>query len=92
MPTKEPNRPAPERSDHEKLVHHHHRAVVDAGQMPPNLRHVIRDTADPSTTSTLVGVRSKPLGRRFLAALDSVARHPLVNTALRFVAEVLLRN
>ncbi len=37
-------------------------------------------------------VRSEPLGRRLLAALDAVARHPLVNTALRFVAEVLLRN
>ncbi len=92
MPTKEPNRPAPERPDPAKLVHHHRHVVGDGGRMPPNHRHVIRANTNPSTTSTLVGVRSKPLGRRLLAVLDAVARHPLVNTALRLAAEVLLRN
>ncbi len=85
MPTKEPHRPSPERSDHQKLVHHHHPVVGDGGQVTNPHLHIICAKAS-------VAVRSEPLGRRLLAALDAVARHPLVNTALRFVAEVLLRN
>ncbi len=90
MPTNEPNRPAPERSDPAKLIHHHHHVVGDVGQMPPNHRHVIRANADPSTTSTLGDVRSEPLGRRLLAALDAVLRHPLVLTVARWLFELFV--
>ena len=83
MPTNEPNRPTPEPSDPAKLVHHHRHVVGDVGQMAPNHRHVIRANADPSTT----------LGRRLLAALDAVLRHPgatLVLTVARWLFELFV--